>query len=101
MDSNATVFRLRGPLTRPRVQTRNQRKLLKSGAWQREHRELVRTPGGSIYYEFSTHEELRELILSIHELRELVRPRIPFLPMREIVQVKEGVTREQSGGMAR
>jgi len=78
--------------------------LLKSGAWQREHRELVRTPGGPIYYEFSTPEELRELILSIHELRELVRPRralIPFLPMREIVQVKEGVTREQSRGMAR
>jgi tetratricopeptide (TPR) repeat protein len=53
---------------------------------QREHREHLRTPGGPIYYEFSTPEELRELILSIDELRELVRPRrarIPFLPMRE------------------
>jgi Domain of unknown function (DUF4062) len=53
---------------------------------QREHREHLRTPGGPIYYEFSTPEELRVLILSINELRELVRPRhvrIPFLPMRE------------------
>src|SRR4029077_20289502 len=53
---------------------------------QREHREHLRTPGGPIYYEFSTHEELRVLILSIDELRELVRPRrarIPFLPMHE------------------
>jgi tetratricopeptide (TPR) repeat protein len=52
---------------------------------QREHRERLRTPGGPIYYEFSTLEELRVLILSIDELRELVRPRrarIPFLPMR-------------------
>jgi hypothetical protein len=53
---------------------------------QREHREHLRTPGGPIYYEFSTPEELRVLILSIDELRELVRPRrarMPFLPMRE------------------
>jgi len=53
---------------------------------QRKHREHLRTPGGPIYYEFSTPEELRVLILSIDELRELVRPRrarIPFLPMRE------------------
>jgi hypothetical protein len=53
---------------------------------QREHRDRLRTPGGPIYYEFSTHEELRVLILSIDELRELVRPRrarIPFLPMHE------------------
>jgi hypothetical protein len=53
---------------------------------QREHRERLKTPGGPIYYEFSTPEELRVLILSIDELRELVRPRrarIPFLPMRE------------------
>jgi hypothetical protein len=53
---------------------------------QREHRERLRTPGGPIYYEFSTREELRILILSIDELREVVRARrarIPFLPMRE------------------
>ena len=53
---------------------------------QREHREHLRTPGGPIFYEFSTPEELRVLILSIDELRELVRPRrarIPFLPMHE------------------
>jgi hypothetical protein len=53
---------------------------------QREHLEHLRTPGGPIYYEFSTPEELRILILSIDELRELVRPRgarIPFLPMKE------------------
>jgi hypothetical protein len=53
---------------------------------QREHREHLKTPGGPIYYEFSTPEELRVLILSINELRELVRPRhvrIPFLAMRE------------------
>src|SRR5271166_6459442 len=53
---------------------------------QREHSERLKTPGGPICYEFSTHEELRVLILSIDELRELVRPRrarIPFLPMRE------------------
>jgi hypothetical protein len=53
---------------------------------QREHREHLRTSGGPIYYEFSTPEELRERILSIDELRELVRPRrarVPFLPMRE------------------
>src|SRR5208282_810803 len=53
---------------------------------QRKHREHLRTPGGPIYYEFSTPEELRVLILSIDELRKLVRPRrarIPFLPMRE------------------
>jgi Domain of unknown function (DUF4062) len=53
---------------------------------QCEHREHLKTPGGPIYYEFSTPEELRVLILSIDELRELVRPRrvrIPFLPMRE------------------
>jgi tetratricopeptide (TPR) repeat protein len=53
---------------------------------QREHREYLKTPGGPIYYEFSTPEELRVLILSIDELRKLVRPRrarIPFLPMGE------------------
>src|SRR5271165_1767628 len=53
---------------------------------QREHREHLRTTAGPIYYEFSTPEELRVLILSIDELRELVRPRrahIPFLPMHE------------------
>src|SRR6202043_1134613 len=51
---------------------------------QREHREHLRTLGGPIYYEFSTPEELRELILSIDELREVSRPRrarIPFLPI--------------------
>jgi len=45
-----------------------------------------RFPGGPIYYEFSTPEELRLLILRIDELRELVRPRrvrILYLPMRE------------------
>jgi hypothetical protein len=53
---------------------------------QREHRKHLRTLGGPIYYEFSTPEELRELILSIDELREVIRPRrarIPFLPMHE------------------
>jgi hypothetical protein len=47
---------------------------------------LLRARGGPIYYEFSRPEELRVLILSINELRELVRPRrarIPFLPVRE------------------
>jgi hypothetical protein len=42
---------------------------------QREHREHLRSPEGPIYYEFSTPEELRLLILSIDELRELVWPR--------------------------
>jgi hypothetical protein len=37
---------------------------------QREHRERLKTPGGPIYYEFSTPEELRVLILGIDELRE-------------------------------
>jgi hypothetical protein len=53
---------------------------------QREHRKHLRTLGGPIYYEFSTPEELRELILSIDELREVIRPRrarLPFLPMHE------------------
>jgi hypothetical protein len=53
---------------------------------QLEHRDHLRTLSGPIYYEFSTPEELRVLILSIDELRELVRPRrarIPFLPMRD------------------
>jgi uncharacterized protein DUF4062/NACHT domain-containing protein len=40
---------------------------------QREHREHLRTPGGPIYYEFSTLDELRGLILSIDELGNLVR----------------------------
>src|SRR5262249_662885 len=41
---------------------------------QREHWERLRKPGGSIYYEFSTTRELRERILGIDELRELVQP---------------------------
>jgi hypothetical protein len=51
-----------------------------------EHRQRLMAPGGPIYHEFSTPEQLLERILSIDELRELVRPRrvrIPFLPMRE------------------
>ena len=51
-----------------------------------EHRQRLMAPGGPIYHEFSTPEQLLERILSIDELRELVRPRrarIPFLPMHE------------------
>jgi hypothetical protein len=54
------------------------------------NRKAKRTPGGPIYYEFSTPEELRELILKIDELRELVRPRrvrIPFFRCGEIYRV--------------
>jgi hypothetical protein len=53
---------------------------------QREHYERLREPGGPIYYEFSSHDELRERILRINELRQLLGlrlARLPFLPMRE------------------
>ena len=52
---------------------------------QHEHRRRLMAPGGPIYYEFSTPQELQELILKIDELRELVRVRLvhmPFLPLR-------------------
>jgi hypothetical protein len=68
---------------------------------QHEHREHLKTPGGPIYYEFSTSEELRVLILSINELRELVRPRhvrIPFLPMREKFTGRRVVTFQDTLG---
>jgi hypothetical protein len=60
---------------------------------QREHRERLKT-GGSIYYQFSTPEELRGLVLSIDDLRKLLSPRlvrIPFLPMREEFTGRRGM----------
>src|ERR1700693_1050131 len=40
---------------------------------QREHRESLKKPGGPIYYEFSTPQELRERILSINDLRGSIK----------------------------
>jgi hypothetical protein len=51
---------------------------------QREHCERLRIPGGPIYYEFSTPQELQERILSIDEFRDTGRIPIshslPFAP---------------------
>lgn len=50
---------------------------------QREHRERLRIPGGPIYYEFSTAQELRERILSIDQFRTSGSMRtIHNLPLR-------------------
>lgn len=50
---------------------------------QREHREHLQQTG-RVYYEFSTKEELRDLIHRSDELRALVGPRMARMPLRPL-----------------